>query len=98
MSKIRKSARGKACQVRLPGICNFDPETTVLAHLNGYGMGGKHHDFLGAYCCSSCHAVIDGHQSSCLDAETIKVYHYEGIFRTQQFLYNQKLIETKGSK
>lgn len=43
MSNLRKEAKGRECQVRLPGICNHNPETTVLAHyrmagLNGVGM------------------------------------------------------------
>ncbi len=31
--KVRDSARGQDCTVRIPGTCNFDPATTVLAHL-----------------------------------------------------------------
>lgn len=63
MSKIRESARDEDCQVRLPGVCNFDPKTTVWAHPNeggsgkGYGMKGL--DALGAYACSQCHDVYD---------------------------------------
>lgn len=98
MSKIRKSAQGQACMVRIPGVCSFDPETTVLAHLNGYGVAGKHHDFQGAYCCDKCHAVIDGHASSEFSSETIKLYHLEGIMRTQQLLFNDGFIKTPGSK
>ncbi|MBC7213069.1 MAG: DUF1364 family protein, partial [Pseudomonas sp.] len=26
--KVRESARGQDCTVRIPGICNFNPETT----------------------------------------------------------------------
>ena len=62
MSKIRKSARGQECQVRLPGICNGNPETTVLAHYRMAGMCGmgiKPPDFMGAYACSACHDEID---------------------------------------
>ena len=36
MSKYTKSARGQACTVRSP-VCNGNPETVVLAHLNGAG-------------------------------------------------------------
>ena len=57
MSKIRASARGERCQIRFPGICNHDPETTVFAHyrLAGYcGTGIKPPDFMGAYACSDC--------------------------------------------
>ena len=64
MSKIRRSAKGEDCTIRLPGICNFNPETTVLCHPNthraGKGKGLKAHDALGAYGCSACHAVVDG--------------------------------------
>jgi Protein of unknown function (DUF1364) len=48
---LRKLAKGMECQVRLPG-CNFDPETTVLAHyrLAGTcGIGIKPPDLLGAW-------------------------------------------------
>ena len=63
MSKIRESARGMYCQIRLPGICNHDPATTVWCHANGHaagkGVGMKSHDLLGAYGCSNCHDVYD---------------------------------------
>ena len=41
--KLRDSARGQDCTLRLPGICNFDSATTVLAHLpcGQKGMGMK---------------------------------------------------------
>lgn len=59
--KILRSAKGAPCALRLPGICNNDPETTVWAHLNSYGkgMGMKTHDILGFPACSSCHAEYD---------------------------------------
>ena len=55
MSKITQSARGERCQIRFPGICNHDPETTVFAHyrLAGYcGTGIKPPDFMGAFALS----------------------------------------------
>ena len=59
--KIINTARGAPCALRLPGICNNDPATTVWAHLNGFGkgMGMKTHDILGFPACSSCHAAYD---------------------------------------
>jgi len=98
MNKIRKSAKGQACQVRLPGICNFDPATTIPAHRNGYGVGGKQPDLMIAHCCSACHAVVDGHVKSDLSNDTIKIYFYEGVFRTQELLLSEGLIVTPGSK
>lgn len=58
MSKLRQSAKGEQCTLRLVGVCNFNPETTVLAHLGRKrGMGIKSSDMHGCYACSSCHAV-----------------------------------------
>ena len=60
---LRKLARGKPCMVRLPGICNFDASTTVLAHVRRggvAGMGQKPPDLCGVWACSACHDVIDG--------------------------------------
>lgn len=61
---IRDSAKGEECTVRISGVCNFNPETTVWSHypLNdgAKGMGTKSLDVIGAYCCSSCHDVVDG--------------------------------------
>ena len=57
--KITQSANGELCTLRIPGVCNSNPETTVFAHMNGGGMGYKHHDIHGCYACSSCHDLID---------------------------------------
>ena len=92
MSKIRKSAKGEECQVRIEGVCNFNPETTVFAHLGGGGMGMKHKEIFGAYCCSSCHDEIDRRTSN-LDVKWAKIYHYQGIFRTQEILLEKGLIK-----
>jgi hypothetical protein len=61
MTNLRKLARGQDCKVRLAGICNFDPQTTVLAHIREgfYGMGIKPPDVCGVHACSSCHDEID---------------------------------------
>lgn len=63
-SKILRHARGQACSMQLPGICSGNPETTVFAHLNGFGkgMGIKTHDVLGFFSCDQCHQYYDvGH-------------------------------------
>lgn len=62
--KILNHARGKECQLALPGICGHNPETTVFAHLNshGKGMGMKTHDFAGVFADYECHRYLDvGH-------------------------------------
>ena len=62
-SKILRYAKGQSCALRLPGICNGNPETVVFCHLNsgaaGKGMGIKAHDSLGFFGCSACHAAYD---------------------------------------
>jgi len=81
MSKLRKSARGRECQVRIPGYCNHDNDTVILAHKNGGGMGMKSPDLHGAFCCSSCHDILDGRvRLYNYEADKIKVMLYEGIF------------------
>lgn len=91
MSKLTKLARGRECQVRLPGICNHDPDTTVLAHyrLAGTcGMGIKPHDLLGAWACSSCHDEID-RRTRRIDADSAALAHLEGVIRTQAILLKE---------
>lgn len=66
MSKITDSARGETCALRLPNVCNYNPETTVWAHGNevdgGKAKGKKllRYDHIGAYACYACHMVLDG--------------------------------------
>lgn len=93
---LRKLAKGKPCMVRIPGVCNHNPETTVLAHLNGGGMGMKQQDLLGAWCCSNCHDVIDARmkfEDFQGRGTAIKLYHCEGVIRTQQELLKMGLDE-----
>ena len=62
--RIRDSARGEDCQVRIIGACTNDPATTIWSHAPlqaaGKGRGWKSIDLAGAYCCTACDAVIDG--------------------------------------
>ena len=55
MANLRKEARGRECQVRIYGVCNGNPETTVLAHYRMAGICGtgmKPDDLIGAWACS----------------------------------------------
>ncbi|TYL44600.1 nuclease domain-containing protein [Dickeya sp. ws52] len=58
---LREPAYGQVCTLQIPGICNGNPETTVLCHLPSptHGMGYKGDDFWAVYSYSSCHDVID---------------------------------------
>jgi len=56
-------ARGRPCLFRIPGVCNFDPETTVACHsnLSIHGKAGarKADDEYSAWGCFTCHSHID---------------------------------------
>jgi len=95
LSKIRESARGEECEARIPGICNFNPETTVLAHMNGAGMGMKASDHEAGYCCSDCHDAIDGRTITVFTCDEITIMFYECIFRTQKKLIEKGLMVIK---
>ena len=86
MSKLTKAAKGKTCTVRIPGFCNFNPETTVPAHVNGvrfgHGTGFKVEDILTADCCSDCHDVLDYRVRSPFTKNELKLFHYEGVMET----------------
>jgi hypothetical protein len=62
--RIRDSARGEQCQVRIPGACRGGTEHTIWSHAplgaGGKGMGIKALDLCGTYCCTGCDAVVDG--------------------------------------
>ena len=92
---LRKMARGRDCMVRLPGICNRNPETTVLAHYRMHGLSGiglKSNDLFGAWACSSCHDEID-RRSRNMDSADCALFHLEGVLRTQQALLLEGAIQ-----
>lgn len=95
MSKITKSAKDEDCQIRIPGVCNFNPETTVFCHLSGGGMGAKSSDIHGAYGCSSCHDEVDGRTNKIktYGSECVELWFYEAIIRTQLILIEKGLIK-----
>lgn len=98
MTKIRASAKGEQCQVRVPGICNRDPSTTVLAHLNGSGTALKTSDHEAAYACSACHAWLDGgFATTGYNRDIRDLWHLQAVIRTQRILIEQGLIEIKGA-
>ncbi len=88
MCKLTKEARGRECQVRIPGVCNFNPETTVLAHYRLAGTCGtaiKPDDTQAAWACSACHDEVD-RRTRLIDANDARLMHAEGVMRTQEIL------------
>lgn len=94
--KLRDSAKGQECQIRIGGVCNNNPETTVLAHVgNDSGMAMKASDIEAAFACSDCHAVIDGHVNHDFDADFLKLRKYEAAERTRAIWVEMDLIRVK---
>jgi hypothetical protein len=96
MSAITKSAKGEDCTIRLGGVCNGNPETVVLAHLNGvrfgHGVSHKVSDMFGAYACSCCHDAVDGRVKTSYSKTELKLAHLEGVIETQIKLKQKGLI------
>jgi len=88
--KIRNSAKGRDCTVRIPGICNHNPETVVLAHMNGGGAGMKVPDWEACYACSNCHDAIDRRLRTNMD---YTFYHYQACQETRQILFNEGYLK-----
>ena len=79
--KLRNSARGMDCTLNIAGVCNYNPETVVLCHINvdGSVMGGKSPDYSACFGCSSCHAHLDQKR---LDSADELFYTRRGLVRT----------------
>jgi hypothetical protein len=91
--KLRDSAKGQQCMVRLPGICNFMNETTVLAHLNGGGAALKKDDVQGAFACFECHREADGATRRIKDRDYVELAFRQGVERTQQYWLHNGFIK-----
>ena len=93
--KFTKAARGRDCQVRLPG-CPNDTQTVVLAHyrLAGTcGVGIKPNNLQGAWCCDYCHSQVDGRTKAGLTRDELRLYHAEGVFRTIDTLISEGVLK-----
>jgi hypothetical protein len=99
MTPIRRSAKGEACTLMIPGICNGDTSTTVLCHSNrledGKGMGLKAPDTEACYGCSACHDVLDGRRPrpAWLSQEALDMAFDRARANTQKKLKEKGLME-----
>lgn len=82
-TKLRNSAKGQPCMFQIPGICNGDTTTTVLAHLPSEikGLSNKSDDFHAAFACSDCHIHFDNHR---LSREESLYYSMRALQRTMR--------------
>ena len=97
---LRDSARGQDCTFQIVGVCNYQPETTVLCHLpdESNGMGKKSDDFCAAFGCSSCHDVVDGRVRGTDYQGAERFYNNRANRRTIRKWLEMGLITIKGAK
>lgn len=98
VSKITRSARGEQCQLRLPGVCKWGPDTVVAAHRNGGGIAAKHPDSEICYACSACHDVYDRRvqknpRGTEWDWEYVDAAFDQGSVRTRAILIDKGLLK-----
>ena len=86
-SKLKMSAKDQMCSMNVVDVCNYDPSTTVLAHINTElaGMGSKVDDFSACFCCSDCHVWLDQNKGS---EEDMLFYTRRALVRTWKFWIN----------
>lgn len=84
--KLRQSAKGQECTLNVVGVCNYDRDTTVLAHLRNpnKGMGNKGDDWHAVFACSACHDALDNRRLGDSEAS----YVLAAIQQTQRIWYD----------
>ena len=90
--KLRQSAKGKACTLRLLG-CDGGDETTVLAHLRGIwalGIGQKPDDTFAVYACHNCHQREET-DDWCTDHDRLRA-----LYESQHIMIAEGLISIGG--
>lgn len=96
--KILDAARGHHCTLRIPGVCNGDPETTVLAHppIRNGGVALKGSAIDGAFACSACHDVVDGRAPFNSDRTQVLMCWIRGSQETRATLVRRGLLAYAG--
>jgi len=91
--RLLESARGRPCEMRVPGVCQGGAETTVAAHSNwsehGKAAGQKADDIFHARACAACHRWLD--EGPAPDAEKREAF-YRGLARTWRRLWEEGVI------
>ena len=91
MAKIRESARGEDCSLRLTQCASN--ETTVLAHIGrNRGMGIKCADYFAVYACGNCHDIIDGRVESQFSKLELQAEKLRALEETQGKLIKKGLL------
>ena len=98
--KLRNAAKGQQCTVQILGVCNFTPETVVLAHLPSitHGMAYKSDDIWAVDCCSACHDCLDGRVPYDWQPGEKEQYMLNALHLTFMRRVHEGIIDVKGAK
>lgn len=102
MTDLTRLAKGRACQIRIPGQCSNE-HTVVLCHYRMSslsGLGIKAPNWLGSYGCFACHQIVDGRGGSWVEYPQWyrDLMLAEGIFRTLAILFDEGVIAIPGER
>lgn len=98
--KLRDAARGQDCTLNIIGVCSYNPETVVLAHLpdESHGMARKSDDISACFACDNCHSVLDGRVNHYLEPADKESYMRRAMVRTWRKLIELDVIKISGMK
>lgn len=99
--KLRDSARDEECTLQIVGVCNFNWQTTILAHLpdESNGMSTKSDDISACYACHACHDAIDRRNNDAsMTGEEREWYMRRAMVRTWRRLIEKGIVTIKGMK
>ena len=94
------AANGQTCALRIPGVCNGDPATTVACHVRipgNAGTGMKPDDLFVIDGCAECHRVMDNRalwESAPIGWDDV----LRALIETQRRRLHAGLITLKGAK
>lgn len=92
--KLRDSANGRTCTLRLYG-CGFDDGTVVLAHIpcGQRGVGIKGPDLIACFACDNCHSILDGRRPGAMTEGDL----VRALAETQLIWFREGLLTVKGA-
>ena len=95
-SKLRESAKGEQCSLRLSPRCTDEYGAVVLCHIGrNRGIATKCNDLHSVYGCNHCHDIIDGRVKSQFSKLEIEAEKLRAQEETQLKFIAKGLMWTK---
>jgi len=94
--KIRDSAKGEDCTLRLSPNCTDEWGAVVLCHVGKLsGTSAKCHDTFAVYGCNYCHDIIDSRVKTDIAKGQIAREKLRALEETQSKFIQKNLIQVK---